>query len=193
MILTCVNFSTHSSDPLGAGAIGLDALDSTAPFGWASASTVCATPRIVPERYGCFLVCAQETDFADDLADDEVDEPLASAGASKDSGGGGDGGGGELPSGKPLDKNNPFNKDPASYTIFSQITDSRYQKKIKAIATELHDYAEEHQTMLRQRLTYEELLQGMMYPGAIPTPMRVFARSFFHKPARVSRGDQRRC
>lgn len=136
---------------------------------------------------------AQETDFADDLADDEVDEPLASAGPSKDSGGGGGGDRGEGSAGKPLDKSNPFHKDPVSYTIFSQITDSRYQKKIKAIAAELHDYAEEHQTMLRQRLTYEELLQGMMYPGAIPAPVRVFARNYLHRPARASRGDLRRC
>ena len=68
--------------------------------------------------------------------------------------------------GKKLDKNNPFQKDPGSYTIYSGIIDNRYKEKIKAVASELHDFAEEHQTLLRQRLTYEELLQGMMYPGA---------------------------
>ncbi len=87
-----------------------------------------------------------------------------------------------------FDKNNPFHKDPGSYTIFSGITDSRYQKKIKAIASELHDYAEEHQTMLRQRLTYEELLQGMMYPGAplLSDPSRAFLSEvpFAQVPAR---------
>lgn len=110
--------------------------------------------------------------------------------------GGGDGGagsGGETgaSSGRAekFDKKNPFHKDPGSYTIFSGITDSRYQKKIKAIASELHDYAEEHQTMLRQRLTYEELLQGMMYPGAPllsdPSRVRSSLRSSPRAPTRV--------
>jgi hypothetical protein len=43
------------------------------------------------------------------------------------------------------DKNNPFHRDPASYTIFSSITSKRYQTKIKQLANELHSYAEEHQ------------------------------------------------
>ena len=70
------------------------------------------------------------------------------------------------------DKNNPFHKDPASYTIFSTITNKRYQTKIKALANELHEYAESHQTQLRQRLTYEELLEGMMYPGEDLIPVQ---------------------
>lgn len=70
------------------------------------------------------------------------------------------------------DTDNPFRKDPASYTIFSSITSKRYRNKIKRLANELHEYAELHQTMLRQRLTYEELLEGMMYPGEDLIPVQ---------------------
>jgi hypothetical protein len=114
--------------------------------------------------------CQQEDDFADDLADDEFeggdDNPVAGGDAAGGGGGADEGGTEAANAGKQMDKSNPFHKDPESYSIFSSITDNRYQKKIKAIATELHDFAEEHQTLLRQRLTYEELLQGMLYPGA---------------------------
>ena len=103
------------------------------------------------------------------------------AAASSGRGGGdeaeGDEAGASAGGGQKMNKNNPFHKDPVSYTIFSGITDNRYQNKIKAIATELHNYAEEHQTLLRQRLTYEELLQGMMYPGAtLSFGPRIFSR-----------------
>ena len=129
-------------------------------------STSIAQPSLA-----CSIICAciyhmrarlQEDDFADDLADDEPEGGDENPVAAGDDGGGG---GAEPEKERPMDKNNPFHKDPESYSIFSSITDGRYQKKIKAIATELHDFAEEHQTLLRQRLTYEELLQGMMYPG----------------------------
>jgi hypothetical protein len=43
------------------------------------------------------------------------------------------------------DTDNPFRKDPASYTIFSSITSKRYRNKIKRLANELHEYAELHQ------------------------------------------------
>jgi len=74
--------------------------------------------------------------------------------------------------GQKLDKNNPFYKHPASYTVFSTVTDVRYQGKITALAKELHEYAEQHQTLLRQRLTYEELLHGMLYPGEDLIPVK---------------------
>lgn len=73
---------------------------------------------------------------------------------------------------KAMDKSNPFYRHPESYTIYSTITEARYQQRIHALTKELHDYAESHQTLLRQRLTYEELLQGMLYPGEDLIPVK---------------------
>lgn len=69
-------------------------------------------------------------------------------------------------------KDNPFYKHPSSYTTFSTITDKKYKRRIFSLAKELHDYAESHQTLLRQRLTYEELMQGMLYPGEDLIPVK---------------------
>ena len=41
-----------------------------------------------------------------------------------------------------------------------------------AMEQELLDYAESHQTLLRSRLTYEELLEGMLYPGETRIPIK---------------------
>lgn len=81
-----------------------------------------------------------------------------------------------------VDRSNPFHKHPASYTTYSTITDIRYQKKIQSLAKELHEFAEQHQTLLRQRLTYEELLQGMLYPGEDLIPVKpLLIRDFVEK------------
>jgi hypothetical protein len=71
-----------------------------------------------------------------------------------------------------VDTSNPFHRHPPSYTVFSTITEPRYQQRIFALTKELHDYAENHQTLLRQRLTYEELMQGMLYPGEDLIPVK---------------------
>eukprot|EP01051_Picozoa_sp_SAG22_P017341 SAG22_NODE_2652_length_2335_cov_1.429785_2_plen_343_part_00 len=93
-----------------------------------------------------------ELDDADDPADEEgADSPKPEA---------------------KVDTTNPFHRHPQSYTIYSTITENRYKERIHALTKELHDYAENHQTLLRQRLTYEELLQGMLYPGEDLIPVK---------------------
>ena len=81
----------------------------------------------------------------------------------------GEGGGAKLT----LDaKGNPFSKHPQSWSLFSSITEGRFRGKIMAMEQELLDYAESHQTLLRSRLTYEELLEGMLYPGETRIPIK---------------------
>jgi len=69
-------------------------------------------------------------------------------------------------------RGNPFSKHPESWSVFSSITESRYRDKIMAMEQELLEYAESHQMMLRSRLTYEELLDGMLYPGEMRIPIK---------------------
>lgn len=69
-------------------------------------------------------------------------------------------------------RGNPFSKHPESWSVFSSITDGRYRDKIMAMEQELLEYAESHQMMLRNRLTYEELLDGMLYPGEMRIPIK---------------------
>ena len=69
-------------------------------------------------------------------------------------------------------RGNPFSKHPESWSVFSSITESRYRDNIMTMEQELLEYAESHQMMLRSRLTYEELLDGMLYPGEMRIPIK---------------------
>jgi|EP01043_Picozoa_sp_COSAG02_P011813 hypothetical protein len=69
-------------------------------------------------------------------------------------------------------RGNPFAKHPESWSLFTSITESRYRDNIMVMEQELLDYAEGHQMMLRDRLTYEELLDGMLYPGEMRIPIK---------------------
>lgn len=69
-------------------------------------------------------------------------------------------------------RGNPFSKHPMSWSVFSGITESRFRDNIMTMEQELLEYAEGHQMMLRNRLTYEELLEGMMYPGEMRVPIK---------------------
>lgn len=91
--------------------------------------------------------------------------------------------GGDKPKKLKLDgRGNPFAKHPESWSVFTSITESRYRDNIMVMEQELLDYAESHQMMLRDRLTYEELLDGMLYPGEMRIPI---------KPMLI--GDMRNC
>ena len=80
---------------------------------------------------------------------------------------------GEKPKKLKLDgRGNPFSKHPESWSVFSSITESRYRDNIMSMEQELLEYAESHQMMLRSRLTYEELLDGMLYPGEMRIPIK---------------------
>lgn len=69
-------------------------------------------------------------------------------------------------------RGNPFSKHPESWSVFSSITETRYRDKVMAMEQELLEYAESHQMMLRSRLSYEELLAGMLYPGEMRIPIK---------------------
>ena len=100
-----------------------------------------------------------------DQANDETEPVTGEPGEE----GGDDGGQKKL---KLDGRGNPFSKHPESWSVFSSITESRYRDKIMAMEQELLDYAESHQMMLRSRLTYEELLDGMLYPGEMRIPIK---------------------
>ena len=68
-------------------------------------------------------------------------------------------------------RGNPFSKHPESWSVFTSITESRYRDNIMVMEQELLDYAESHQMMLRDRLTYEELRMD-----AVPGEMRSINR-----------------
>ncbi len=81
-----------------------------------------------------------------------------------ESGAAGEGEGeGDKPKRLKLDgRGNPFSKHPESWSLFTSITEGRYRDNIMSMEQELLDYAESHQMMLRDRLTYEELLDGLL-------------------------------
>lgn len=91
-----------------------------------------------------------------------------------ESGAAGEGEGeGDKPKRLKLDgRGNPFSKHPESWSLFTSITEGRYRDNIMSMEQELLDYAESHQMMLRDRLTYEELLDGMLYPGEMRIPIK---------------------
>lgn len=105
-------------------------------------------------------------------ADDEPKSPDEPADDGEDGQEDQEEGSGEEKKKVKVDTSNPFHRHPESYTIYSTITENRYKERIHALTKELHDYAESHQTLLRQRMTYEELLQGMLYPGEDLIPVK---------------------